>query len=342
MKLQDRRYPVGKFESGKTWSLDDTRKHIKILARFPKDLKRALKKLKNTELDTPYRPGGWTARQVANHLADSHMNGYIRMKLAVTEPTPIIKPYEESAWAETQDGKNASVKLSLRLLGALHKRWVMFLESLSEEDLERGYFHPEQKRVISLNEGIALYAWHSRHHIAHIKLVSGDDTQEAENQETATPEAPKKRGPKPKAAGSTARAAKTEGPKLTRAEILAKARAARAANAAQKAPAAPAKSEEAPKRGRKSAAAKPAKTEGPKLTRGEILAKARAARAANAAQKAPKAAENSNGEPKRSGRKGASAEKKAAKPASDNNGTPKKRGLSAERMAEIRAMRKKK
>ncbi|MCE7922706.1 MAG: putative metal-dependent hydrolase, partial [Haliscomenobacteraceae bacterium CHB4] len=277
MKSQESlRYPIGKFEYGKVWSLDDTRRNIKAIARLPKELKKVLKKLKGGELDTPYRRGGWTARQVVHHLADSHMNAYVRMKLAVTETTPIIKPYEEADWAKTEDAKNAPVKLSLRILAPLHKRWVMFLESLSEEDLERGYFHPEQQRVIPLPEAIALYAWHGQHHVAHIRLIAqGKPKQEETEKPAAAPGRRRLRRSSEEVAAE--KAAKAEGPKLTRAEILAKARAARAAK--EGAPAAAPKAKKA---------AKTAKAEGPKLTRAEILAKARAARAAK--QGAPAAA----------------------------------------------------
>ena len=166
------RYPIGNFEYGKKYSINDTRKHIKEIAALPKNLKKAVKKLRNGGLEKPYRPNGWTARQVIHHLADSHMNAYIRMKLAVTENTPVIKPYEEQLWAEMEDGKHASAKLSLKLLAALHERWVLFLAGLSDDDLERGYFHPISKRTFSLQEAIALYAWHSMHHLAHIKIVA--------------------------------------------------------------------------------------------------------------------------------------------------------------------------
>lgn len=360
MKSQEsRRYPIGKFEYGKTWSLDDTRRNIKAIARFPKELKKVLKKLKSGELDSSYRRGGWTTRQVVHHLADSHMNAYVRMKLAVTEQTPIIKPYEEANWAETEDAKNASIKLSLRILAPLHKRWVMFLESLSEEDLERGYFHPELQRVIPLPEAIALYAWHGQHHTAHIRLIARGKASHEEAEKPA--EAPSRAGRKPrgqktaKAVAAPAdkrtrrssaevaaeKAAKAAAPKLSRAEVLAKARAARAA---KQAPAAPKKAAKAagPKlsraeilakaRAAKQAPATPkkadkaAKAAGPKLSRAEVLAKARAARAAKLAQKAPAAP------------KAKPSAQKAAKPA----GETKRKGLSPERMAEIRAMRGKK
>ena len=165
------RYPIGQFEYGKSYSLDETRKHIKILSKFPKELKNAIKKLKSGELEKTYRPDGWTVRQVINHLADSHMNGYTRMKLAVTENTPIIKPYEEQLWAELEDGKHGSIKTSVKLISALHNRWANFLKSLQEDDLDKGYYHPASKRTILIQEAIATYVWHSQHHLAHIMLV---------------------------------------------------------------------------------------------------------------------------------------------------------------------------
>jgi hypothetical protein len=135
-------------------------------------LKKILKNITKTQLDTPYRSGGWTVRQVIHHLSDSHVNAYIRMKMAVTEKNPIIKPYDEQAWAELESGKAASVKPSVRLLKVLHSKWIDFLESLSVLDLEKGYFHPAMNRVVLLPEAIALYAWHTEHHLGHIRLVS--------------------------------------------------------------------------------------------------------------------------------------------------------------------------
>ncbi|GAB4497637.1 MAG: hypothetical protein OHK0019_31600 [Saprospiraceae bacterium] len=340
MKSQENlRYPIGKFEYGRTWSLDETRRHIKAIAQLPKDLKKIIKKLKSGEMDLPYRKGGWTARQVIHHLADSHMNAYIRMKLAVTEQTPIIKPYEEAEWAKTEDSKSAPVKLSLRILSPLHKRWVTFLESLSEEDLERGYFHPEQKRVISLPEAIALYAWHGRHHLAHIRLVVEGKKQRQEEAEKPTARVARKPreqkdsnektsaiAPTPKrtrrssAEVAAEKAAKAAAPKLSRAEILAKARAARAAKRAQESPATLKKTETPPKRTRRSsaevAAEKAAKAAAPKLSRAEILAKARAARATKRAQESPAALKKTETPPKRTRRSSAEvAAEKAAKAA---------------------------
>ncbi|MEO6039654.1 MAG: YfiT family bacillithiol transferase, partial [Saprospiraceae bacterium] len=216
MKEQDnRRYPIGPFEYGQAYSLDDTRKHIRALDRFPKELKKAVKKLRGSELDKVYRSGGWTARQVIHHIADSHMNAYIRMKLAVTENTPIIKPYEESLWAQTEDGAHGSVKMSIKLLSALHARWVNFLESLTEEDLERAYYNPASKRTVQMQEAIALYVWHSQHHLHHIRLVS-DGKGESEpasapdidTRSTAGAQSlPKRSGPNSKAGKAIAAAA---------------------------------------------------------------------------------------------------------------------------------------
>ncbi|HMX39660.1 MAG TPA: putative metal-dependent hydrolase, partial [Saprospiraceae bacterium] len=275
-EVTDRRYPIGRFEYGKQYSIDDTRKHIHYLAEFPNDLKKTVKKLGKGELDMTYRKGGWTARQVVHHLADSHLNAYVRTKLAITEQTPIIKPYEQGLWAETEDAKGASVKPSPRLIASLHRRWVEFLSSLSEDDLERGYFHPETGRVVSIQECIALYAWHSRHHLAHIKLVAkGEDKSDApshtdgemraergtvvtsrsniKKSAPAPEEAPapekKRRGRPPgqkSAKAAESAASRSEKPPIDRRAIMEKARAARMANIA------------AAKAGSSPAAAKPA------------------------------------------------------------------------------------
>jgi hypothetical protein len=171
-KQESRRYPIGKFEYGKNYTINETKRNIMVIASLPKELKKILKKITKTQLDTPYRSGGWTVRQVIHHLSDSHVNAYIRMKMAVTEKNPTIKPYDEQAWAELESGKAAPVKPSVQLLKVLHSKWIDFLESLSELDLEKGYFHPAMNRVVLLPEAIALYAWHTEHHLGHIRLVS--------------------------------------------------------------------------------------------------------------------------------------------------------------------------
>ncbi|MFZ4632844.1 MAG: YfiT family bacillithiol transferase [Saprospiraceae bacterium] len=186
---QDRfRYPIGQFEYGKTYSIDETRKHMAILANFPKQLKKMLKKMRRDEYDVPYRMGGWTVRQVVHHLADSHMNAFIRMKLAIVDSGTTIKPYPEAIWAELPDGKQAPIRMSVRLLSALHRRWHYFMEKLTETDLEQGYFHPDLKRTILMPEALALYAWHAEHHLGHIKLVvTGENYTE---QGVAVPQQP--------------------------------------------------------------------------------------------------------------------------------------------------------
>jgi hypothetical protein len=123
--------------------------------------------LDNQRLDTPYRPGGWTVRQVVHHLPDSHLNSYVRFRLALTEDEPIIKPYDESRWAELTDARTAPVEISLAFIESLHRRWMLLLRSLAPADLARQFRHPELG-VVSLDRNLALYAWHGRHHVAHI------------------------------------------------------------------------------------------------------------------------------------------------------------------------------
>lgn len=162
----DMKYPVGKFEYKEEITNSVTKDWIKEIEDLPRLLQAAVKDLDNEQLDTPYRSGGWTVRQVIHHLADSHINAYVRFKLALTEEQPVIKPYEEKKWAELPDNK-LPIHISLSLLESLHKRWTDLLKSLSEADLERTFFHPESGEV-SLGENIGIYAWHGRHHLAHI------------------------------------------------------------------------------------------------------------------------------------------------------------------------------
>jgi len=162
----DPRFPIGKFRRAEANPEDHT-SYLAILAALPEHLRAAVAGLSNTQLDTPYREGGWTVRQLVHHLADSHMNSYVRMRLALTEDWPTIKPYDEKLWAELPDAITAPAELSLDLIEGLHKRWVILLRSLSEEQWRRGYVHPENGRQ-TLAEAVALYAWHSRHHVAHI------------------------------------------------------------------------------------------------------------------------------------------------------------------------------
>jgi hypothetical protein len=132
-------------------------------------MRAAVAGLDEPQLDTPYRPGGWTVRQVVHHVPDSHMNAYMRFHLALTEENPVIRPYFEARWAELPDAKSGPIAMSLGLLDTLHVRWVMLLGRMRDEDFARTYQHPEQPdRAIPLSEVLAMYAWHSRHHVAHI------------------------------------------------------------------------------------------------------------------------------------------------------------------------------
>jgi uncharacterized damage-inducible protein DinB len=163
----DPRYPVGKFEMPAQVTTAARTEAIREIAGAPEKLRAAVKGLNDTQLDTPYREGGWTVRQVVHHVADSHINAYIRLRLALTETEPTIKPYEESAWAKLEDAEHAAVEVSLRLIDPLHERWVRLLQSLRPEDYARKLIHPEHG-ARTVNWLVFLYAWHSRHHTAHI------------------------------------------------------------------------------------------------------------------------------------------------------------------------------
>jgi hypothetical protein len=163
----DPRYPVGRFTWPGNNTADTRAAHIQTLRLLPERLKAAVSGLDSDQLETPYREGGWTLRQVVHHVADSHANAYVRFKLALTEDWPTIKPYEQAAWANLFDSQALPVKVSLDMLVPLHLRWVTLLESLSEEDFQRGYVHPENGRQ-NLAQVLAMYKWHSDHHTAHI------------------------------------------------------------------------------------------------------------------------------------------------------------------------------
>lgn len=167
--LDQLRYPIGKYNAPQKIKKSEVKRWIKEIDKLPKKLKDAVKNLSDEQLDTPYRQGGWTIRQVIHHLADSHMNSYTRLKLALTEENPTIKPYEQAKWAELTDGKTLPIKFSVDLLKNLHKRWVTILKTLDKDQLKRTFFHPDKQRNIPLDEFIGLYAWHSNHHLAHIE-----------------------------------------------------------------------------------------------------------------------------------------------------------------------------
>ena len=165
--MSDPRYPIGKFQFAGPLSESGREASIAEIAAAPAALHAAVKGLSARQLDTPYREGGWTVRQVIHHVPDSHMNAYMRFKLALTEDEPTIKPYAEDRWAELPDTKATPVEVSLALLDSLHHRWVTLLGSLGPDDWKRNFRHPELG-VVSLEKNLALYAWHGKHHLAHI------------------------------------------------------------------------------------------------------------------------------------------------------------------------------
>ncbi|WP_218096134.1 YfiT family bacillithiol transferase [Paenibacillus solanacearum] len=166
------RYPIGRFVKPEKLNIAQVQAWIGEIEDLPRQVRDALRTASAAQLDTPYRPGGWTVRQVVHHLADSHMNSVVRFKLALTEEQPTIKPYREEAWAELPDTLHAPVELSLALLDALHARWALLLGALTETELLRTFRHPDSG-VVPLYENIGIYAWHGRHHLAHIRLITG-------------------------------------------------------------------------------------------------------------------------------------------------------------------------
>lgn len=168
--MSDLRFPIGAFTFPESVTPAQRTAHIAALRDLPAQLRAALADLPESHLETPYRPGGWSIRQTIHHIADSHMNSYIRFKLAVTEDVPTVKPYDEARWAELTDGKTGPIEWSLTLLDVLQPRWATFLESLSDADWQRSYRHPEQG-LVRLDAALALYDWHGRHHVAHITAL---------------------------------------------------------------------------------------------------------------------------------------------------------------------------
>jgi uncharacterized damage-inducible protein DinB len=165
--MSDPRYPIGRFSYAGPPTAAEGQQSLAAIEETPARLRAALRGLSDQQLDTPYRDGGWTLRQLAHHVPDSHMNAYIRCKLALTEYEPTIKPYMEDLWAELPDAKQAPIEMSLALLDSLHQRWMLMLRKLTEADFTRTFLHPELG-AMSLEKNVALYAWHGRHHVAHV------------------------------------------------------------------------------------------------------------------------------------------------------------------------------
>jgi uncharacterized damage-inducible protein DinB len=169
--MSDPRFPVGKF-APPAGPLDeaDRERLIREIEEAPAKLRAAVNGLSDPQLDTPYRDGGWTVRQVAHHVPDSHLNSYVRFRLALTEDVPTIKPYMEDRWAELPDARTSPVEISLALLETLHHRWTTLLRSLTDAQWRRSFRHPELGEV-TLDRNLALYAWHGRHHVAHVTAL---------------------------------------------------------------------------------------------------------------------------------------------------------------------------
>jgi uncharacterized damage-inducible protein DinB len=163
----DIRYPIGKFHFEGPLSRSQRQEYIDDIAGTPALLKTAVHGLSQVQIDTSYREGGWTVRQVVHHLPDSHINSYIRFRLALTEDQPTVKPYKEDLWAELADAKSSPIEVSLTLLTALHERWAVLLRSMGDAEFARTFRHPDMG-VVTLERTVALYSWHGRHHVAQI------------------------------------------------------------------------------------------------------------------------------------------------------------------------------
>jgi hypothetical protein len=166
--MEDLRYPVGRFEMPTVVAPAERERLIAGVEALPRALAEVVAGLSAQQLDSPYRPEGWTLRQVVHHVPDSHMNAYVRFRLALTEAQPTIKPYDEAAWAELPDARLGPIDVSLDLLAALHKRWVTLMRALSPGEWRRTFIHPE-RGALSLDQTLAMYEWHGRHHLAHVQ-----------------------------------------------------------------------------------------------------------------------------------------------------------------------------
>ncbi len=165
--MEDLRYPIGKYTPQETHTQEELNAFVLRIQTLPQRLEKTVQGLSENQLDTPYREGGWTVRQVIHHVADSHMNAYIRAKWVLSEKTPLIKAYDEKRWAETGE-TSADPALSLALLSALHAKWVVLLKTLTPDQLTQEYIHPDTKKNVALHNMVGMYAWHGDHHLAHI------------------------------------------------------------------------------------------------------------------------------------------------------------------------------
>lgn len=169
MELENLKYPIGRFKKPPEINDIVLAEWIAEIEKFPDVLKAETASMQNREVTYRYRPGGWNILQVIHHCADSHLNSFIRFKLALTEEKPVIKPYFEERWAEQTDALEAPIEYSLEILSGLHKRWAILLKSLNKEMWEKTFIHPEHGREFVLKENLGIYAWHGRHHLSHIR-----------------------------------------------------------------------------------------------------------------------------------------------------------------------------
>lgn len=168
-ELEHLRYPIGRFKLPKAISNDDIKEWISVLEQFPNRLEQLVSHLNDEQLDTPYRPDGWTVRQTVHHVSDSHHHSYARFKWALTEDEPLIKAYYEDRWAELIDTKKAPIAMSLQHLKAIHTKLVYLLKQMTSDDFDKAFTHPETNTLVFLKQNLAIYAWHSNHHYAHIE-----------------------------------------------------------------------------------------------------------------------------------------------------------------------------
>lgn len=169
--MTDLRYPIGRADTTIPGTPERRQAWVDDLVRAPDALRAAVRGLTPAQLDTPYRPGGWTVRQLVHHVPDSHANAYIRFKQALTQDMPTIMAYDEAKWAELADSRAVPIDVSLAMLDAIHQRWVALLRAMPPQAFARGYEHPEHQRRFTLDEALSLYSWHSRHHVAHITAL---------------------------------------------------------------------------------------------------------------------------------------------------------------------------
>jgi hypothetical protein len=171
MEMEQLKYPIGRFMAPDQITPEDRNGFIHDLEILPQQVNHAVKNLNDDQLDTPYRPEGWTNRQVVHHLPDSHLNSYIRFKWTLTEDQPLIKAYNEKEWALLPDGQQAPISISLTLLESIHTRWVWFLNKIEDDQWKKCFEHPETGKLVPLDVNLSLYSWHGKHHLAHIRAL---------------------------------------------------------------------------------------------------------------------------------------------------------------------------